>query len=87
VVAGIGNIYASEALFHARISPRLPGAETDRATGRAALAGDSPRCCPTAVACGSNRAVELWREQNGWVVLFWPGAGTPDYYEERLRVL
>jgi len=24
VVAGIGNIYASEALFRARISPRLP---------------------------------------------------------------
>lgn len=33
VVAGVGNIYASEALFRARIDPRLPARKLSRARG------------------------------------------------------
>ncbi len=73
LVAGIGNIYASEALFRARISPRWPACRLTAVAGRAALAGDTENVGRGHCA-GQHRAVEFWRETLGRIVLFWPGA-------------
>lgn len=84
IVAGIGNIYASEALFRARISPKRSAARLSaaqvvrlRQTIRAVLR--------EAIACGSTLPLSFGGGRAG---LFYFGrtAGTPDYYEERLRV-
>ena len=86
LVAGIGNIYASEALFRARIPPRLPARRLTGIAGRAALAGDS-QSVGRSHRLRQHRAVEFWREQNRMdLFYFGRAAGTPDYYEERLRV-
>jgi formamidopyrimidine-DNA glycosylase len=85
LVAGIGNIYASEALFRARVSPRSPARKLAAAQVtrlwraiREVLAG--------AIKCGST--VPLNFGGNSSVGLFYFGRvpGTPDYYEEKLRV-
>ncbi|MBI3880139.1 MAG: DNA-formamidopyrimidine glycosylase, partial [Verrucomicrobia bacterium] len=86
LVAGVGNIYASEACFVARLSPKrradgLKPAEVARlwAAIRAVLA--------EAVRLGSTVPLSFGRggKSDG---LFYYGraAGAPDYYEERLRV-
>jgi formamidopyrimidine-DNA glycosylase len=86
LVAGIGNIYASEALFRARISPKLPAAKLNesqvqglRRAIRAVLA--------EAIACGSTVPMNFGtgRKSDG-LFYFGRAAGAPDYYEERLRV-
>lgn len=87
LVAGIGNIYASEALFRARISPRRPARKLNleqiRRLRRAirAVLGE-------AIRCGST--IPLNFSGNGGIRdgLFYFGRaeGTADYYEERLRV-
>lgn len=86
VVAGVGNIYASEALFRARISPRRPAsrllpAEVRRlhAAIRAVLA--------EAIRFGSTVPLD-WSGAAGGDGLFYYGqaTGTTDYYEERLAV-
>ncbi|HTY87651.1 MAG TPA: bifunctional DNA-formamidopyrimidine glycosylase/DNA-(apurinic or apyrimidinic site) lyase [Candidatus Acidoferrum sp.] len=85
LVAGIGNIYASEALFRARIPPRRPAHKLTarqvdrlwraiRAVLREAIAGGST----VPLNFGGNRTDELF--------YFGRAPGTPDYYEERLRV-
>ena len=86
LVAGVGNIYASEALFRARVSPRLAACRLDaRRVGslwrsiRAVLA--------EAIAWGS--AVPLnWDGAGRGDGVFYYGLapGTRDYYEERLLV-
>jgi formamidopyrimidine-DNA glycosylase len=86
LVAGIGNIYASEALFRARISPKASasklGTEQVRRLFRAI-----PEVLRDAIACGST--VQL-NYGNGpkWDGFFYFGrsADVPDFYEERLRV-
>lgn len=86
LVAGIGNIYASEALFRARISPRLPASKLNaaqvqwlRRTIREVLA--------EAIACGSTVPVNFGenRKRDGFFY-FGHAAGAADFYEERLRV-
>lgn len=85
VVAGVGNIYASEALFRAGISPR-------RAANRVKLAAitrlrDAIReVLSEAIACGSTLPLDFAAGQDG---LFYYGAATDDgatFYSERLRV-
>jgi formamidopyrimidine-DNA glycosylase len=86
LVAGIGNIYASEALFRAGISPRLPSRrlkpaqvvrlrETIRATLR------------DAIKRGSTVPLNYSGEGNGDGLFYF---GSPpdaaDFYEERLQV-
>ncbi|MGD0208454.1 MAG: bifunctional DNA-formamidopyrimidine glycosylase/DNA-(apurinic or apyrimidinic site) lyase [Verrucomicrobiota bacterium] len=85
LVAGIGNIYASEALFRARISPRLPAR---RLTGSqvARLWRAIRKVLAEAIACGSTVPLNFGGNETNGLFYFGRAAGTPDYYEERLRV-
>lgn len=86
VVAGIGNIYASEALYRARISPRRAAhrltADECRRLGRA-IRG----VLAQAIRWGSTVPLN-WSGKNVRDRLFYYGRaeGAPDVYEERLRV-
>jgi formamidopyrimidine-DNA glycosylase len=85
VVAGIGNIYASEALFRARLSPER---EANRLTPQQVrrLQRAIRRVLTEAIRCGST--VPLSFGTNGLDGFFYFGRspGVPDFYEERLRV-
>ena len=85
LVAGIGNIYASEALFRARISPRLPAR---RLTGSqvARLWRAIRKVLAEAIACGSTVPLNFGGNKTDGLFYFGRAAGAPDYYEERLRV-
>jgi formamidopyrimidine-DNA glycosylase len=86
LLAGVGNIYASEALFRARVAPTLPARRLGM-KGVARLRRAIRAVLRDAIARGStvplNYAGQGKRDR-----LFYFGrvAGTPDYYEERLRV-
>lgn len=86
VVAGLGNIYASEALFRARLSP-------SRAAG--SLSTIEVRRLHRAIRVVLREAVRFgstvpldWSGTAGRDNLFYYGraAGAPDYYAERLTV-
>jgi formamidopyrimidine-DNA glycosylase len=86
LLAGVGNIYASEALFRAGVAPtlaarRLRQGQVER-LWRAIRAVLSE-----AIACGSTVPLN-YSGQGARDGLFYFGRapGTPDYYEERLRV-
>jgi formamidopyrimidine-DNA glycosylase len=85
VVAGIGNIYASEALFRARISPRLAAR---RLTGLqiTRLWRAIREVLAEAIACGSTVPLNFGGNKTDGLFYFGRAAGAPDYYEERLRV-
>lgn len=86
VVAGVGNIYASEALFRAQISPRL-AARRLTAAQIARLWTAIRGTLGEAIALGST--VPLNYSGSGELDgLFYFGSapGAPDFYEERLRV-
>jgi formamidopyrimidine-DNA glycosylase len=86
LVAGVGNIYASEALFQAKISPRTParkltGAQVRRLwqTQREVLAG--------AIERGSTVPLNFIGTGNrDGLFYFGRAADTPDSYRERLLV-
>lgn len=86
LVGGLGNIYASEALFRARIAPQLPARKLNlaqvkvlRRTIRAVLT--------EAIRFGSTIPLHHGEPRNG-AGLFYFGlaVGAADYYSERLRV-
>lgn len=85
LVAGIGNIYASEALFRAKISPRQAACR---------LTGPHVRRLWRAIrdvlsdAIRRGSTIPLRFDGDGKAGLFYFGQvpGTPDFYEERLRV-
>jgi len=52
VVAGIGNLYADEILFQARLHPKTPGRSVDKARRRALL-GKIKQVLETAIDCGA----------------------------------
>jgi formamidopyrimidine-DNA glycosylase len=85
LVAGIGNIYASEALFRAHISPRLPARKLTLSqvtrVWRAIRA-----VLREAIACGSTVPLNFDGRRSDGLFYFGRVPGTPDYYEERLRV-
>ncbi|MBK9140477.1 MAG: bifunctional DNA-formamidopyrimidine glycosylase/DNA-(apurinic or apyrimidinic site) lyase [Verrucomicrobia bacterium] len=86
LVAGIGNIYASEALFRAGISPRRPAAKVcgdDAARLRRAIRA----VLREAIRFGSTVPLD-WAGAGSGDGLFYYGRaeGVPDYYDERLRV-
>ena len=85
VVAGVGNIYASEALFRAGISPRLAARRLSEAQVRR-LRQTVRAVLRQAIRCGST--IPLSFAQPGADGLFYFGRtpGTPDFYEERLLV-
>ncbi len=85
LVAGIGNIYASEVLFRARISPRLPGRKLTVAQV-ARLWRAIREVLAEAIECGSTVPLNFGGSRSGGLFYFGRAAGTPDFYEERLRV-
>ncbi len=85
VVAGIGNIYASEALFRARLSPRRPAnrlafAEVKRLWR--AIRG----VLTEAVEAGSTVPLHFGAGKTDGLFYFGRAPGAPDFYDERLRV-
>lgn len=86
VVAGLGNIYASEALFHARLSPRRAAGALETAEIRR-LHAAIRAVLREAIRFGSTVPLD-WVGAAGSDRLFYSGraAGAPDYLEERLAV-
>jgi len=85
LVAGVGNIYASEALFWAGISPKRAANRLTflqvkklRRAVRTVLA--------EAIAGGSTVPLNFTGGKSDGLFYFGRATGTPDYYEERLRV-
>ena len=74
LLAGVGNIYASEALFRAGIAPTLTGAEIDGGTSQTALARRS-RGAEGGHCVRQHRPPELRRPGSArWAFLFRPRA-------------
>ena len=86
LVAGVGNIYASEALFRARISPRL-AARRLRPEQVNRLHRAIRAVLEEAIRFGSTVPLD-WDGSGDGDGLFYFGRaeGAPDYYVERLRV-
>lgn len=86
LVAGVGNIYASEALFRARLSPRRAARSLKRAEVTA-LHGQIRAVLQEAIDCGSTIPLDFAGTQaKDRLFYFGRAAETPDYYTERLRV-
>ena len=85
LVAGIGNIYASEALFRARISPRLPSCKLNRREV-SRLRNAIRRVLAEAIRFGSTVPLSYSGETRDGLFYFGRSPEAPDYYEERLRV-
>jgi formamidopyrimidine-DNA glycosylase len=85
-VAGLGNIYASEALWVARVAPQIPAARLGPRRLRRLWAAIREVLAET-VAWGSTVPLN-WAGGEGGDGLFYYGRApdTPDYYQERLRV-
>lgn len=85
LVAGVGNIYASEALFRARISPATPARRLEpeqvKSLWRALRA-----VLRDAIRWGSTVPLNFASGKTGGLFYFGRAADSPDYYEERLRV-
>jgi formamidopyrimidine-DNA glycosylase len=86
LLAGVGNIYASEALFRAGIAPTLPAQRLRKAQVQK-LWRAIRAVLREAIACGSTVPLN-YAGQGTRDGLFYFGRtpGAPDYYEERLRV-
>lgn len=85
LVAGVGNIYASEALFRARISPK-------QAANRLTFAQVKKLwrmirdVLGEAVAGGSTVPLNFTGGKSDGLFYFGRAPGAPDFYEERLQV-
>jgi formamidopyrimidine-DNA glycosylase len=85
LVAGVGNIYASEALFRAHISPK-------RAANRLTFIQVKKlwhairEVLTAAIAGGSTVQLNFTGGKSDGLFYFGRAHGTPDYYEERLQV-
>ncbi|HTH47340.1 MAG TPA: bifunctional DNA-formamidopyrimidine glycosylase/DNA-(apurinic or apyrimidinic site) lyase [Candidatus Limnocylindria bacterium] len=85
LVAGIGNIYASEALFRAGISPKR-AANRVKADQVRRLRETVREVLAEAIACGSTIPLDFAGGKDG---LFYYGTATDgggNFYDERLRV-
>jgi formamidopyrimidine-DNA glycosylase len=85
LVAGVGNIYASEALFRAKISPRLAANKLKFAQVERLL--DAIRdVLSEAISCGSTVPLNFGAGKSDGLFYFGSASGAEDYYEERLQV-
>jgi formamidopyrimidine-DNA glycosylase len=86
LVAGVGNIYASEALFRAGVPPQLP-ARRLKPPQAARLRTAIRETLRDAIKRGSTVPLN-YSGEGGSDGLFYFGSapGAPDFYEERLRV-
>ena len=85
LVAGIGNIYASEALFRARVSPRLPSNRLT-VTQVKRLWRAIRDVLTEAIECGSTVPLNFGAGKTDGLFYFGRAPEAPDFYEERLRV-
>jgi formamidopyrimidine-DNA glycosylase len=85
VVAGVGNIYASEALFHARISPKLPANQLTLAQTKK-LWRAIREVLNTAIKFGSTVQLKFADGKSDGLFYFGRAENAPDFYEEHLRV-
>ncbi|MGA2029000.1 MAG: bifunctional DNA-formamidopyrimidine glycosylase/DNA-(apurinic or apyrimidinic site) lyase [Verrucomicrobiota bacterium] len=85
LVSGIGNIYASEALFCAHISPKLAANRLSFSQVKK-LWRAIRKVLTEAIDCGSTVPLNFHAGETDGVFYFGRAPGTPDYYEERLRV-
>jgi formamidopyrimidine-DNA glycosylase len=83
LIAGVGNIYASEALFRARISPKLPANRLTLAQSKELLRAIR-EVLEEAVKFGST--VPLKTVSGKSDALFYFDEGGEGFYEKRLRV-
>jgi len=86
LVAGVGNIYASEALFLSRISPRLRANKLTRAQ-ITRLVATIRKVLTEAIRFGSTIQLNHGgADARDGLFYFGRAEGVLDYYEERLRV-
>lgn len=86
LLAGVGNIYASEALFRAKISPRLAANKLSLLQARKLLS-TVRAVLREAIDCGSTIPLNFADGKKGdGLFYFGRAADAPDFYEERLRV-
>ena len=85
LVAGVGNIYASEALFRARISPRRRAHQL-AAKSVANLWSAIRAVLQEAIDCGSTIPLNFAGRKTDGLFYFGRAATAPDYYAERLCV-
>jgi formamidopyrimidine-DNA glycosylase len=85
LVAGIGNIYASEALFRARISPKLAANQLTFAQVKE-LWRTIHEVLAEAIAGGSTVQLNFTGGKSDGLFYFGRAPGAPDFYEERLQV-
>jgi formamidopyrimidine-DNA glycosylase len=86
LVAGIGNIYASEALFRAGISPRLAARKLKPAQVKH-LWQAIRETLAEAIECGSTVPLNYsGKGRRDSLFYFGRAKNAPDFYEERLRI-
>jgi formamidopyrimidine-DNA glycosylase len=85
LVAGVGNIYASEALFRARLSPQTP-ANRLTFTQVKRLFHAIREVLAEAIEFGSTVPINLSGAKSDGLFYFGRAVGVPDFYVERLRV-
>jgi formamidopyrimidine-DNA glycosylase len=85
LVAGIGNIYASEALFRARVSPKLAANRLTRAQVRR-LRLAILQVLVEAIEYGSTVPLNFGGDRSDGLFYFGRAPGSPDFFAERLRV-
>lgn len=85
LVAGIGNIYASEALFRAQLSPKLAA---NKLTSEQAerLWRAIREVLTEAIQGGSTVPLNFGAGKSDGLFYFGSAPGTPNYYDEQLRV-
>ena len=85
LIAGVGNIYASEALFRAGISPRCAANKLTAAQTKK-LRDAIRKVLTEAIACGSTLPLNFNAGRSDGLFYFGRAAGSPDFYAERLCV-
>ncbi|HEY5345114.1 MAG TPA: bifunctional DNA-formamidopyrimidine glycosylase/DNA-(apurinic or apyrimidinic site) lyase [Verrucomicrobiae bacterium] len=85
LIAGVGNIYASEALFRARISPRRAANKISAARAEKLLSAIR-EVMQEAIDCGSTIPLNFAAQKTDGLFYFGRAADAADYYAERLQV-
>lgn len=85
LVAGIGNIYASEALFRAKLSPKLAANRLTLAQAKS-LCRAIRKVLAEAIDCGSTVPLNFGAGKTDGLFYFGHASGVENFYEERLRV-
>ena len=85
LVAGVGNIYASEALFRAGISPRRAANKVSAGASKILLS-TVRAVLQEAIDCGSTIPLNFSGRKSDGLFYFGRAADAPDYHTERLLV-